>query len=127
MNEIALGNAPVYFINEDLSSIGLHFHYLRKQKNGKMWAGFFYERIFQESSYNNIGLTASYSIIDEWQISLTPGISFSTQDQTVQYMMLFESSYKFIIHDFHLGPFLSAGYDIQGYRLSLGLHLGYGF
>lgn len=126
-NELAGGTAPVYFFNEEQSTIGLHFHYLRKWKNHKIGTGIIYERIFKENRINTIALVGSYNLSNEWQLSIAPGLSFEEEQKDLNFSMLFETSYEFSILDFHLGPFLIFALGNEVTRASIGLHLGYGF
>lgn len=127
-NEMAIANAPVYFLNEKAFAYGLHIHYVRSLKDSNFGLGFGYERIFDAHGHNTIGIVGSYRPTDEWGINLSPGITFADHDHSdMSFALHIETSYEFEVHNFHIGPVLELAYDPEDYHISLGLHIGYGF
>ncbi|MCC6845364.1 MAG: hypothetical protein LC116_06200 [Bacteroidetes bacterium] len=127
-NEIGLSCAPVFFVNEDAWSYGLHLHYIYAIKGSNFGVGAGAERIFDEHGHNTFGLIARYSPVDKVNLMLSPGVVFeSANPDEVKFVLHTEASYEFEIDDFHIGPALDFAYAAQDFHISLGLHLGYGF
>lgn len=127
-NEIGVANAPVYFINEEEISYGLHIHYVRNLSDSKFGIGLGYERIFDEHGHNTFGVVGSYRPITEFVINLSPGVTYEDEDPSeLNFALHLEFNYEFLFGDFHIGPVSEFAYDPEDYHISLGLHLGYGF
>jgi len=127
-NELAIAIAPVYFLNEEDVSLGLHLHYVRAIPNTKFGLGLAYEHVFDEHKHNNIGIVGSYRFFDPFLVSLAPGIGFEgSETEELFFSFHAEATYEFVLNDFHIGPALEVAYDPEDIHLSLGIHIGYGF
>ncbi len=126
-NEIAISNAPVWFLNEKELAYGAHLHYLRAIPGSRFSIGVGYERIFDEHGHNTIGLTSNYRATEYLSFSISPGLAFEDKNGTPKLAVHFETSYDFSLGDFHLGPAFDFAWDTEDSHISLGLHIGYGF
>ena len=127
-NEIGVANSAVYFIKEKSFNYGLHLHYTYTISKTKFGIGAGYERIFDEHRHNTIGIHAIYQPVEGLHLNLSPGVAFEgNSGGSPVFALHFETSYEFLIHDFHVGPSVELAYDPEDYHISLGIHIGYGF
>ena len=127
-NEFGIAYSPYYFVKEKEFTHGIHLHFDRTIRDSKFALGIGYERLFDEHIHNFIGIAGSYRLVDEFIISLSPGIAFEGDLKSeLKFGLHFETSYEFEIHSLHIGPIVQFAYDPEDYHVSLGLHIGYGF
>lgn len=126
-NEIGLAIAPVYFVSEKSTALGLHLHYIRSLHHSKWGLGVGYEKILDEHSHNILGGILSYRPISPLSFSLSPGINFSNSFKNIEFAIHGEVAYEFEIGDLHLGPVLDLARDHDDFHISLGVHIGIGF
>jgi len=127
-NELGIAISPVYFINENEFTYGIHLHYVRTIGESKFGIGLEAERIFDEHRHNTIGFSGSYRPVHPLSFSLSPGISFEGSDFSENHFsMHIETAYEFETKFLHLGPSLELGFSKEDLHISLGLHLGFGF
>jgi hypothetical protein len=127
-NELGLAIAPVYFLEEEVVSLGLHMHYIRKISDSGFGIGAGYERIFDEHGHNTFGLLMSYRPADRLALTLSPGVTIEDEDPGhASFALHIEGSYEFELGNFHVGPVVELAYDPEDIHLSVGLHIGIGF
>lgn len=127
-NEMAVSNAPVYFLNENELAYGLHFHYIHTLGESHFGLGVGYERIFDEHGHHTIGLVGSYRPFEALVFNLAPGLTFEHHNpDQLNFAMHAEAAWEIEVGNFHLGPGVEVAYDPEDIHFSLGLHLGYGF
>lgn len=126
-NEIAISNAPVYFIKEKIVAYGLHMHYIRSFAKTKYGMGICYERTFGSIVHNTYGIVAAWLPTEKLKLSLSPGLSFEDDHSKAEFALHFDSSYDYEIGSFHAGPAFEVAYDPEHLHMSLGLHIGYTF
>lgn len=127
INEIAVANSMVFFVQEKELSYGLHFHYIRNISHSKFGIGLAYERIFDEHGHNTIGFVGAYRPIEPLTLSVSPGLAFEDKEPGVSLALHFETAYEFEIKNFHLGPSIEFAFDTKDIHISFGIHIGYGF
>jgi hypothetical protein len=127
-NEIGLANHVVYLGAEQEYAYGLHLHYLRAFEGSPFGAGLGYEQIFDEHGHKTLGIIGSYRPASHLYFQLSPGITFLGPDASTRLFALhLETTYEIELGHWHLGPALGFAYNREGYHVSLGLHLAYGF
>ena len=126
-NELGIANSPVYFVNEEEFAYGLHIHLVRNIGDSKFGLGFGYERIFDDHKHSTYGIVATYRPIERLSINASPGLTFEADESNALFAFHFESSYEYVLSDFHIGPVFELAYDPEDIHVSLGLHVGYGF
>ncbi len=126
-NEVGIGNSIVYFVEGKELAYGMHLHYIYYIPHTKFGLGIGYERIFDEHKHNSFGIIGTYSPVNRYYLSISPGITFEDNSSEMKFTMHFESTYEFEIGNFHLGPVVSFAFDPEDYHFGLGIHLGYGF
>lgn len=127
-NELGVANTVIYILNEKEFAYGLHAHFTRSINETRFGIGVAYERIFDEHKHNTAGLILSYSPIEHFVLSLSPGITFNNSDLSdLHFGLHIEALYEFEIGKFHIGPVTEFAYSSEDYHLSLGVHIGLGF
>lgn len=127
-HEVGVGVSPVYFVNENELTYGIHLHYIYNIPSTKAGIGIGYERIFDDHKHNSLGLIVSYRPVENLNLSLSPGIAFESDEiNSVVPGIHFETAYEFELEDFHLGPVLEFAADKNDFHISLGIHIGFGF
>lgn len=126
-NEIGVAIAPVYFIKEKSTALGLHLHYVRPIAHSKWGLGAGFEKIFDDHNHNIVDVIISYRPIHRLSFSLSPGINLDNRLENPSFALHGEVAYEFVLGNIHIGPVLDLAKDHEDVHLSLGLHLGYGF
>ena len=126
-NELGIAASPVYFVNENEASFGLHVHYVRMIGDSKFGIGAGYERIFDDHEHQTFGILGAYRPVDRLLLSVSTGISKEKHSPENNFAVHFETSYEFEAGDFHLGPAFEIAYDEEDVHISLGVHIGLGF
>ncbi|MCC6601438.1 MAG: hypothetical protein IT223_12320 [Crocinitomicaceae bacterium] len=127
-NEIGIANLPVFFVNENRFSYGLHFHYIRKIKESKFGIGVGVEKIFDKQTHQMLGVVTSYTPLHHLNFIISPGLTIEDENlKNSDFALHIETSYEFEIKDFHIGPVFEFASDVEDIHISLGLHFGIGF
>jgi len=127
-HEIAVAATAVYLIGEKEFAPGYHAHYLYNIPHSKFGMGVGYERISDDHDHQIIGIVANYQPIEHVNLSLSPGVLFSGQNQSsIKFAIHAEASYEFEIKNFHLGPVAGVAFSPGDQHIGFGIHLGYGF
>ena len=131
-NEIGISGGSVYSIKHEEWGVGTHIHYFRTLGDHSKWSvGGEFESIWTDDHHFSIGGGVKYQILENWSLSLLPGITFYKHD-TAKYescfSLHFETAYDlFYWKNLHFGPALDYSWSKEDTHVSIGLHAAYCF
>ncbi|MDB4334996.1 hypothetical protein OAA06_01415 [bacterium] len=125
--ELGVANAIAITPEEGEAAYALHLHIIRHFEHTKFGVGLGYEKVFDEHKHNSIGVVGTYNPIGKLNFSLSPGIAYEGSGfEETKFVVHLETSYDFMIGNFHAGPAIEYSYNPEHSHYSFGLHIGIG-
>lgn len=127
---LGIGISGTHFIEEKGFAQSFHLHTMKQLGKEKIWGlGLGYEVVVEENLHNTITLMGSYHFFDFISLTAGPGLAFGKHEgeRELSPVLHAELVSGFDLGQFHIGPMIGAGIDMEHSHISVGVHAGFGF